>query len=790
MLRSVVISRLAAESGVIDAATLQPLVAAYQQSRSALTFERWALQTRKIAPDIAVKLSALFTSSMFECMGCSNLIAGADLVGDVDALCPRCGNAAMKLRVPGRPDASVSQARASDTTPMNTPVAGPGGTTRSVPRSDRMQRSGATETRTRPPGPADPNRTGRVQSDVANPRGPSTPGEPTPRSPMPGTTRIAGAGGTTAPPSGVTGTGARTPSAISGVHKPGTGKLEPGPTPMEGPAGKDPPKIGNWQLLGLIGSGGSGRVFKAYHPVLDRYAAIKVLTACHEKLRHRFYYEARILARLIHPAIVQILDFGEHESIPYFVMEWVEGPSLRQLVTRLGPRPVIESVNICIEICGGMALAHDNGVIHRDIKPANILVGTEGVKITDFGLAVSDDMSVRLTQPGTVLGTPAYMAPEQVTGEEVSPATDIYGLGATLFNMVTGRQPFMGEQQTQVMAARLNGRFPLARELNPDLPPELDELLQWMCSRRPKDRPQDIRVVAGTLDEVLKAIDRRSESRKMRANNNTRQAIARPGTPGDASSSHSFPPPPPPAGSRGSASSSTGFVGPPSLPPLPPDAAGATSSGGFRAPAPPPAAAPPPPAAPPPAPAPRTQTPPQPMRSGNPSASSSTGFLMPPSASASTTGPFKTPSQPPMAGGAGGAGGTTRLSVNASDTGDVSGVSQPTQVNVDLVQVAGNIGNAEWQRLNDQITASDHAGIPVVLDLSHCAGVSAAVVKEMRKNISALGERVILAEVPGPVKIALEQVGLPGQLRIEATVESAIELAGGGRIRTTRYRSF
>ena len=718
MLRSVLIARLAAESGLSDAAAIQPLVIAYQQARTEQRFEDWAVHNGDLTPDAAEQFRTLFENSMFECMGCSNLISGADTTGDVDARCSRCGSTALKIRVTGRPDrTSQSQSQSGARVPRSPAPPAAGGSA----RSDRMQRSGATQNRT----PSQSGHPGGADSGVGNE---STAHTGTPRTPIPSTTRISG--------------GPRSPS--------GTTKMTPGPTPMEGKDGKDPPRIGNWQLLGLIGSGGSGRVFKAYHPVLDRYAAIKVLTACHEKLRHRFYYEARILARLVHPAIVQILDFGEHTNIPYFVMEWVEGPSLRQLVTRLGPRPLSESVHIAIDVCGGLAVAHDNGVIHRDIKPANVLVGADGVKLTDFGLAVSDDMNVRLTQPGTVLGTPAYMAPEQVTGDDVTTATDIYSLGAMLYNMVTGAQPFRGEQQTQVMAARLNERFPLARDLNPDLPPELDELLQWMCARRQKDRPQDIRVVAGTLDEVLLAVDRRAQTRTLR--NVQRTPTVRP-QPGQAGSQVSLPNLPA-HGSRQTPAATSSFL---EIPPLPPP--GAITGGPYRT-------MPPPP-------------PPPPQGLGQEPTDWSRGWDDQP---ASSSGPVPlSPANP-----------VTRVSADAADTGDLPGVSEAVHVDVDLVQVTGTMGQAEWQRLLDQIGDSSHTGvsIPVVVDLSQCDAVTTSVIRQLQLQATELGERVILADVPDRVRIAMDLVGLPAQMPFEPTVEDAVKRAGGGIVRKTRYRSF
>jgi predicted Ser/Thr protein kinase len=201
---------------------------------------------------------------------------------------------------------------------------------------------------------------------------------------------------------------------------------------------------GGLELLEEIGRGGMGTVYRARDPRLDRTVAVKFLAgplAAHEESRKRFEREARALARLNHPAIVAVHDFGEEGDQAYIVMEHVAGKSLAELL----PLPEARALDVALQICDGLAYAHRNGIVHRDIKPSNVLLDADGrVKITDFGVARlvgADAVGWTITDPAGAVGTPHYMAPEVLTGAAADPRMDLYSLGVVLYEIVTGRRP-------------------------------------------------------------------------------------------------------------------------------------------------------------------------------------------------------------------------------------------------------------------------------------------------------------------------------------------------------------
>src|SRR5215469_6736091 len=189
--------------------------------------------------------------------------------------------------------------------------------------------------------------------------------------------------------------------------------------------------LGSFRVVERIGAGGMAMVFKAYQPTLDRYVAIKVLPAYHAQdpiFVRRFEQEARSVAKLAHPNIVQIHDFGEQDNITYIVMEYVDGGTLKD---RLRERPVTvpEAVDYVIQAAEGLGSAHAHGIIHRDVKPANMLLRKDGhLLLSDFGIAKILEGTVNLTRVGTGIGTPQYMSPEQGTGQPVDRRSDIYSL--------------------------------------------------------------------------------------------------------------------------------------------------------------------------------------------------------------------------------------------------------------------------------------------------------------------------------------------------------------------------
>ncbi|MGE0431129.1 MAG: serine/threonine protein kinase [Planctomycetota bacterium] len=266
-------------------------------------------------------------------------------------------------------------------------------------------------------------------------------------------------------------------------------------------------RLGNWEILEVAGRGGMSTVYKARHPELGQFAAIKVLDPDYlgsATQRLRFRDEARVCASIEHPNIIDVLDFSEIAGHIYIIIQWIDGDTLDRVLRKRGPLKVAEVLDIGIQACQGLAAAHRAGVIHRDIKPENLMLRrADGrVKITDFGLAKSVHAEVGRTQPGFFVGTPSYMAPEQVNSEPVSPQTDIYSLGATLFHLLTGRKPFTAPKVMQVMQQHVADPFPSAREIVDSVPASLDQLLKWMCAKQAGNRPESCEQIARLLEDI------------------------------------------------------------------------------------------------------------------------------------------------------------------------------------------------------------------------------------------------------------------------------------------------
>ncbi len=248
---------------------------------------------------------------------------------------------------------------------------------------------------------------------------------------------------------------------------------------------------------------------RGFQPSLNRPVFIKLLKPHirdHSRWVERFRREARICARLKHPNIVDVYTIGEREGYIYMALEFVEGMSLRQLLEKSAPLAPEVALEILHQVLSGLEVAHRQGIIHRDIKPGNILLDTSGaVKITDFGLAyLGEDAS--LTQEGSILGTPAYMSPEQITGEPLTPASDLFSLGATLYEMLTGVKPFAGENYSACIQKILNETPPPPSHYNNRLPSRIDELVLRLIARYPEERFGE----AGEVLEFIKQIEENS----------------------------------------------------------------------------------------------------------------------------------------------------------------------------------------------------------------------------------------------------------------------------------------
>jgi serine/threonine protein kinase len=249
---------------------------------------------------------------------------------------------------------------------------------------------------------------------------------------------------------------------------------------------------GRYRVERLIASGGMASVHLAHDGELDRPVAVKVLAdtvAGDPSLRERFVREARLAARLAHPNVVAVFDCGEEEGRPYIVTEYVEGETVGELIGRRGPIPAQEAVELALQACAGLAHAHANGLVHRDVKSHNLLVRRDGtVKVADFGIARALEAS-RVTEAGTILGTAAYLAPEQAAGDEVTPAADVYSLGAVVYELLTGRTPYRFESLAELAEAQAAEAVTPVRELAPEVPPALEAAVMRALARDPAYRP-------------------------------------------------------------------------------------------------------------------------------------------------------------------------------------------------------------------------------------------------------------------------------------------------------------
>ena len=248
--------------------------------------------------------------------------------------------------------------------------------------------------------------------------------------------------------------------------------------------------LGQYRIIEQIGQGGMATVYKAYQPSLDRYVAVKILPPyfAHEPgFAMRFTREARAVARLNHPNILPIYDFGQQDDLSYIVMKYVEAGTLKYMMGE--PLALDVTADIIRQIASALDHAHQRGILHRDVKPSNVLMD-EGrwVLLTDFGLAKMVEGSVALTASGVGVGTPAYMAPEQGQGEPVGARADIYSLGVVLYEMLTGRVPFEAETPMAVVIKHITEPLPLPRSINPQLPDAVERIILKALAKNPDDR--------------------------------------------------------------------------------------------------------------------------------------------------------------------------------------------------------------------------------------------------------------------------------------------------------------
>jgi serine/threonine protein kinase len=254
-------------------------------------------------------------------------------------------------------------------------------------------------------------------------------------------------------------------------------------------------RFGGYEILEELGSGGMGKVYRAKNLTLERIVALKMLApvfSADQAFVQRFLKEARSAARLNHPNIVQIYDFGSVDGIYYLSMEYVKGESLRAYLKR-GRLSERDSIAVIRETVRALSVAHAEGIVHRDIKPDNIMLTTKGeLKIVDLGIAKRLDEEQDLTQTGQAVGTPQYISPEQIKGQRVDARADIYSLGATLYHLLTGRPPYKATSAAVVMSMHLTVPLPDPRAFEPALSEGVCRVLRKMMAKERNERYADV----------------------------------------------------------------------------------------------------------------------------------------------------------------------------------------------------------------------------------------------------------------------------------------------------------
>lgn len=289
--------------------------------------------------------------------------------------------------------------------------------------------------------------------------------------------------------------------------------------------------VPGYELLTALGHGGMGVVYRARQKTLDRVVAIKTILVnqiTDRSMASRFEQEARAVARLKHPNIIAAIDFGQHEGRLFFVMELVEGEDLETLIGRQQKSELRGSAGetlawgLARQTASGLSHAAEQGIVHRDIKPANLLLvepsagfplpaGMPLVKIADFGLAflatAEADARTRLTSANTAVGSPHYIAPEQISGEQVDARADIYSLGATIFHLLAGQPPYSGRPMMQILSQKMAVDAPRLRTVRSDISDATDQLVADMMARRPEDRIASYSELLGRIDDVWQSLN-------------------------------------------------------------------------------------------------------------------------------------------------------------------------------------------------------------------------------------------------------------------------------------------
>ena len=272
-----------------------------------------------------------------------------------------------------------------------------------------------------------------------------------------------------------------------------------------------------YELVAQQGSGGMSVIYKALDRMLGRMVAVKILRPNLTKdpaFLDKFQQEARSVAMMSHPNIVTVHDVGSDGATHYIVMEMIEGNDLKKLIKARGGLPLDKALEYGIQICAGLGFAHRSQLVHADVKPQNILINSEGVlKVTDFGIAQAYTDTMTRTRSDVVWGSPHYFAPEQARGESPTPAADVYSIGIVLFEMFTGRLPYVGSSQRELALAHIQSDIPHIKNFNAELPDDLNNVIVKVMNKRPNDRYKH----ADQLGHILQEIRERTRRAAQRA---------------------------------------------------------------------------------------------------------------------------------------------------------------------------------------------------------------------------------------------------------------------------------